>query len=196
MSIPFSHPHTVAGRARYIKMVRVYYKVSNLLLTYRKSYCTETVHGIPSFENNILNVRVLSYLRRMKKPGKVNQPVPARSELEVLKILWKDGPATVRHVHDTLNKDVKTVQYTSTLKLMQVMAEKGMLKRDESNMKHIYHPLLEEKKTMGMVLQKFLHSVYNGSISNLLVAFLNTDKPSKKELEKIKELLNRMENKK
>src|SRR5437868_1889889 len=120
----------------------------------------------------------------MKKSRKEesNQLVPAKSELEVLKILWKDGPSTVRYVHDTLNKDIKNVQYTSTLKLMQVMTEKGILERDETNMKHIYHPLLEEKKTMGMVLQRFLHSVYDGSMSNLLVAFLNNGKPSKKEL--------------
>jgi len=133
----------------------------------------------------------------MKTAGKEkgNEPVPAKSELEVLKILWKDGPSTVRQVHDTLNKDIKTVQYTSTLKLMQVMTEKGMLKRDETNMKHIYSPLLEEKKTMGLVLQKFLHSMYNGSISNLLVAFLNSDKPSKKELEKVKDLLSRLDKK-
>ena len=133
----------------------------------------------------------------MKKQGKeeTNQAVPAKSELEVLKILWKDGPSTVRYVHDTLNKDIKTVQYTSTLKLMQVMTEKGMLERDETNMKHIYHPLLEEKKTMGIVLQKFLHNMYNGSISNLLVAFFNTDKPSKKELQKVKELLSKLDKK-
>lgn len=133
----------------------------------------------------------------MKKKGKeeTHQPVPARSELEVLKILWKDGPSTVRHVHDVLNKDVKTVQYTSTLKLMQVMTEKGMLKRDETNMKHVYHPLLEEKKTMGMVLKRFLHTTYNGSISNLLVAFFNSDKPTKKEMEEIKGLLSRLDKK-
>jgi len=126
---------------------------------------------------------------------KSNEPVPAKSELEVLKILWKNGPSTVRQVHDTLNTDIKTVQYTSTLKLMQVMTEKGMLKRDETNMKHIYSPLLEEKKTMGLVLQKFLHSMYNGSISSLLVAFLNSDKPSKKELEKVKDLLSKLDKK-
>jgi len=126
---------------------------------------------------------------------KSNEPVPAKSELEVLKILWKNGPSTVRQVHDILNTHIKTVQYTSTLKLMQVMTEKGMLKRDETNMKHIYSPLLEEKKTMGLVLQKFLHSMYNGSISSLLVAFLNSDKPSKKELEKVKDLLSKLDKK-
>jgi BlaI family penicillinase repressor len=131
----------------------------------------------------------------MKTRGKEKKdiPVPAKSEMEVLKILWKEGPSTVRHVHELLNKEIKTVQYTSTLKLMQVMTEKGMLQRDETNMKHVYSPLLEEKKTMGLVLQKFLHSMYDGSISSLLVAFLNSDKPSKKELEKVKDLLNKLD---
>jgi BlaI family penicillinase repressor len=119
--------------------------------------------------------------------------VPAKSELEVLKILWKNGPSTVRFVHDTLNEEIKTVQYTSTLKLMQVMTEKGMLKRDETNMKHIYTSVLEEKKTMGLILEKFIHSMYNGSISSLLVAFLNNHKSSKKELQKVKDLLNKIE---
>jgi predicted transcriptional regulator len=119
--------------------------------------------------------------------------VPAKSEVEVLKILWKDGPCTVRHVHDTLTKETKSVQYTSTLKLMQVMTEKGMLARDETQMKHIYMPRLEEQKTMAMVLEKFLHSMYNGSISNLLVAFMTNDKTSKKEIQKVKALLDQLE---
>ena len=127
--------------------------------------------------------------------NKATEIVPAKSELEVLKILWKHGPSTVRFVHDTLTKEIKTVQYTSTLKLMQIMTEKGMLARDESNMKHIYSPLLKEKKTMGLILERFLHSMYDGSISSLLVAFMNSGKSSKKELQKIKELLDRMEDK-
>jgi BlaI family penicillinase repressor len=119
--------------------------------------------------------------------------VPAKSEVEVLKILWKDGPSTVRHVHDTLTKETKSVQYTSTLKLMQVMTEKGMLSRDETSMKHIYMPLVEEKKTMALVLEKFLQSMYNGSMSNLLVAFMTNDKSSRKELQKVKALLDKLE---
>jgi BlaI family penicillinase repressor len=125
-------------------------------------------------------------------PGKP-ELVPAKSEVEVLKILWKDGPSTVRHVHDTLVKETKSVQYTSTLKLMQVMTEKGMLARDETPMKHIYMPLLEEQKTMASVLEKFLHSMYDGSISNLLVAFMANEKTSKKELQKVKALLDKLE---
>ncbi len=119
--------------------------------------------------------------------------VPAKSELEVLKLLWKHGPSTVRFVHDKLNEEIKTVQYTSTLKLMQVMTEKGMLERDETNMKHIYSPVLEEQKTMALILERFLHSMYNGSISSLLVAFLNNNKSSKKELQKIKDLLGKLD---
>ncbi len=119
--------------------------------------------------------------------------VPAKSELEVLKLLWKHGPSTVRFVHDKLNEEIKTVQYTSTLKLMQIMTEKGMLKRDETNMKHIYSPVLEEQKTMGLILERFLHSMYNGSISSLLVAFLNNNKSHKKELQKIKDLLGKLD---
>ena len=87
----------------------------------------------------------------MKIPKKhlANDITPTKAELEVLKILWESGPSTVRFVHDTLNEKKEAVQYTSTLKLMQVMAEKGMLTRDESNMKHIYSAALEEEKTKG-----------------------------------------------
>jgi BlaI family penicillinase repressor len=127
-----------------------------------------------------------------KGEGK-SELVPAKSEVEVLKILWKDGPSTVRHVHDTLVEETKSVQYTSTLKLMQVMTEKGMLARDETAMKHIYMPLLEEQRTMALVLEKFLHSMYNGSISNLMVAFMANEKTSKKELQKVKALLDKLE---
>ncbi|GGB05281.1 BlaI/MecI/CopY family transcriptional regulator [Puia dinghuensis] len=131
----------------------------------------------------------------MARPSndKTTGTTPARSELEVLKILWKHGPSTVRFVHDTLNEGEKTVQYTSTLKLMQVMTEKGMLQRDETNMKHIYIPVLEEQKTMGLVLEKFLENMYNGSIGDLLVAFLKNTKSSKKEVKKLKELLDQLD---
>jgi BlaI family penicillinase repressor len=130
---------------------------------------------------------------RPPKHQKDNETLPAPSELEVLKILWKHGPSTVRFVHDTLNKEIKSVQYTSTLKLMQLMTEKGMLERDETQMKHIYTPLLKEQKTKGLILEKFLHSMYNGSMSNLVVAFMANNKSAKKELEKIRKLLKQLD---
>jgi BlaI family penicillinase repressor len=129
----------------------------------------------------------------MPKKSKTEGIVPTKSELEALKILWKHGPSTVRFVHDILNKETKTVRYTSTLKMMQVMTEKGMVKRDETNMTHIYHALLEEKQTMAQMAERFVQSMYNGSISNLLLAFMHNKKSSKKELEQVKELLRKLD---
>ena len=120
------------------------------------------------------------------------EAVPTKSEMEVLQILWQHGPSTVRFVHDTLNEQKEAVQYTSTLKLMQVMTEKGMLERDETNMKHIYRPALEEGKTKGVMLERFVDSMYNGSVSNMMMALLGNDKTSKQELEKVKALLDKM----
>jgi BlaI family transcriptional regulator, penicillinase repressor len=114
---------------------------------------------------------------------------PTRSELEILQVLWKHGPSTVRFVNDTLNEIKRAVQYTSTLKLMQIMAEKKMLTRDESNMKHIYHAAIEEQKTKAVLLEKFIESMYNGSASGLMLQLLGNKKTSKKELQAIKEIL-------
>jgi len=126
-------------------------------------------------------------------PAKGEQPVPTKGELEVLKILWKSGPSSVRYVHDILSANVKDVRYTSTLKTMQVMTERGMLTRDETQMTHVYYPVLEEEKTMGSILDRFVDSVYDGSISNLLVTFVNNNKSSAEELKKVKELLKKLD---
>lgn len=129
----------------------------------------------------------------MAKETPNEQPVPSKAELEALKILWEHGPSTVRFVHELLTKEIKDVRYTSTLKMMQVMTEKGMLKRDESKMTHIYFPLLEEQKTMGVIADRFIQSMYNGSISNLLVAFMNNRSSSADELQKMKDLLKELD---
>ena len=121
--------------------------------------------------------------------------MPTRSELEVLQVLWQHGPSTVRFVHDTLNRNKAAVQYTSTLKLMQMMTEKGMLERDETNMKHIYSAAAEEKRTKGALLDKFIDSMYHGSVGNMMMALLGNDKTSKEDLEKVKELLDKMDKK-
>src|SRR6202012_369178 len=91
---------------------------------------------------------------------------PTKSELEILQVMWEFGPSTVRFVNDKLNER-KDVNYTSTLKLMQIMADKGIVKRDESQMKHIYHVAQEEEKTKDHLLQKFVDSMYKGSASKL-----------------------------
>ena len=119
--------------------------------------------------------------------------VPTKTEMDVLQVLWQHGPSTVRFVHDKLNEQKEAVIYTSTLKLMQVMKEKGMLDRDESSMKHVYSAVLEEGKVKGNMLDRFMDSMYGGSPSSLMVALLGNDKTSADELQKIKDLLNQMD---
>src|ERR1700742_357674 len=94
------------------------------------------------------------------KTDKGNGMVPTKTEMDVLQVLWQYGPSTVRFVHDKLNEQKEAVIYTSTLKLMQVMKEKGMLGRDESNMKHIYSPVLQEGKVKGGMLDRFIDNMY------------------------------------
>ena len=122
------------------------------------------------------------------------QTEPTKSELEILQVLWQFGPSTVRFVNDTLNEQKRVVQYTSTLKLMQIMAEKEMLETDKSSMKHIYKPTIEERKTKGLLLEKFVDNMYNGSSSNLVMQLLGNKKTTQAELQQIREMLDQLDN--
>jgi BlaI family transcriptional regulator, penicillinase repressor len=130
-------------------------------------------------------------MKEMKKGQEL--PEPTRSELEILQVLWQHGPSTVRFVNEQLNQQKREVQYTSTLKLMQIMADKGLLNRDESQMKHVYSAAQEESKTKGILLDKFVDTMYNGSAANLMMQLLGNKKPSKKELEMIKDLIRKFD---
>ena len=122
-----------------------------------------------------------------------NKPLdPTKSELEILQILWEIGPSTVREVNNELLKQ-KDVNYTTTLKLMQIMADKGILARDESQMKHVYRVAEDEQKTKDHLLDKFVDSMYKGSASKLVMQLLGNKKTSKEDIKAIKELLNRLE---
>ncbi|MFZ1528057.1 MAG: BlaI/MecI/CopY family transcriptional regulator [Ferruginibacter sp.] len=128
-----------------------------------------------------------------EKKSATGQTEPTKSELEILQILWKHGPSTVRFVNDTLNEQNRAVQYTSTLKLMQIMAEKKMLTRDETNMKHIYAATMEEQQTKSFLLNRFVDSMFNGSASSLMLQLLGNKKTSKKEIEEIKGILKQLD---
>jgi BlaI family transcriptional regulator, penicillinase repressor len=120
-------------------------------------------------------------------------PEPTRAQLEILQVLWKYGPSTVRFVNDQLNLQKQSLSYTSTLKLMQIMHEKDLLKRDESSMTHIYSANLEEQKTKGVVLKKFVDAMYNGSVKSMMLELLGNEKTTNKDWDTIKQLLNNLD---
>jgi predicted transcriptional regulator len=123
-----------------------------------------------------------------------NNTEPTKAQLEILQVLWKFGPSTVRFVNDQLNQQKQEpLSYTSTLKLMQIMLEKEMLRRDESNMTHVYQAALEEQKTKRVVLDKFVDSMYEGSVKNLMLELMGNDKTSNKDWDTIKELLQKLD---
>lgn len=117
---------------------------------------------------------------------------PTKSELEILQVLWRHGPSPVRFVMDEINK-FRELNYTATLKLMQLMTDKGILKRDESRMQHIYYPADDEKKVKAQLLDKFLDTVYNGSAATLMMQLAGNKKTTREDLRKMKELLDRLD---
>ena len=93
---------------------------------------------------------------------------PTDSELEILNILWDKGPSTVRDVHEVLEQS-KDAGYSTTLKLMQIMHEKSLLKRDVSNKSHVYTANVSQEKTQGQIVKRLIDNVFNGSASQLEV---------------------------
>lgn len=133
---------------------------------------------------------------KTNKPESEQTGVPTRAEMDILQVLWDHGPSTVRFVNDTLNTQKKAVQYTSTLKQMQLMADKKrMLLRDESNMKHVYTAALEESATKNLLLDNFVDAHYKGSAVNLLQQLLGSKKTSQGELDEIRSFLNQQQDK-
>lgn len=118
---------------------------------------------------------------------------PTESELEILQILWMKGLATVREVHEELAK-FKDVGYTTTLKLMQIMHEKGLVKRDESMRTHVYQPAVNKEKTQKHLLTKMIDSLFGGSSTQLVLQALGNGegKASAEEIEQIQTLLDNL----
>lgn len=116
---------------------------------------------------------------------------PTESELEILQILWKNGLATVREVHEELAK-TKDVGYTTTLKLMQIMHEKGLVKRDESMRTHIYQASVKKETTQKHLLSKMIDSLFGGSSTQLVLQALGENKANPDELAQIQALLDNL----
>jgi BlaI family transcriptional regulator, penicillinase repressor len=117
---------------------------------------------------------------------------PTESELEILQILWQRGLATVREVHEELSK-TKDVGYTTTLKLMQIMHEKGIVRRDESMRTHVYQAAVNKEKTQKHLLSKMIDSLFGGSSTQLVLQALGSDQNvSDEELKQIQNLLDNL----
>ena len=117
---------------------------------------------------------------------------PTESELDILRILWEKGPSTVRLVNEVLNQEKET-GYTTTLKLMQIMAQKGIVTRDETSRTHVYKPAIERKNVQETLLNKLVDAAFSGSASQLVMQALGQGKASQAELEEIKKLIEKLE---
>ncbi len=120
---------------------------------------------------------------------------PTESELEILQVLWNENAATVRTVHEELLK-TKDAGYTTTLKLMQIMFEKGLVTRDESNKTHIYQPAVSREKTQKQFVNRMIDTLFAGSSSDLVMQALGGHDASEEELEKIQQLINQLKKEK
>jgi len=119
---------------------------------------------------------------------------PTESEMEILQILWEKGNCTVRDVHEILEKS-KDAGYTTTLKLMQIMHEKGLVARDTSAKTHIYRALVNQEKTQQHLVSKMIDNVFNGSAARLVMQALGNHSASKDEIDSIKKYLDELSNK-
>ena len=121
---------------------------------------------------------------------KISRPTDA--ELAILRVLWQRGPSTVRQVHEVLSQE-REIGYTTILKLMQIMTEKELLERDESERTHIYHARLTQEQTQEQLVGDLLEKAFGGSASQLVMRALAAKPASADELERIRQLLDELE---
>ena len=125
----------------------------------------------------------------MRKPP---IPKPTESELEILQVLWQHGPSTVRFTNDQLNQR-REVGYTTTLKLLQLMLDKGLVLREDDSKTHVYRAALREEETQGLLLDRFVDSAFGGSAMKMVMQALGNHPTSADELAQIRSLLNQIE---
>lgn len=131
-------------------------------------------------------------IRNKKLTEDMKTKNPTESELEILQILWENGPSTVRFVNDHLNK-LKEVGYTTTLKIMQIMNEKNLVSRKADGRQHIYKATVRKESVQKSLLDKFVENTFKGSAPQLVMQLLGNRKTSKAELDEIKALIDKIE---
>ena len=124
--------------------------------------------------------------------SKKNKPRPTDAELEILKVLWRLGPSTVREVHDHLSAR-KAMGYTTVLKMLQIMSEKNLVERDEKNRAHVYVPQLRQEETERQLVGDLLERAFNGSAKSLVLHALSSKKASAADLKEIRQILDKLE---
>ena len=121
----------------------------------------------------------------MMKP---TTPRPTDAELAILRVLWELGDSTVRQVHEVLGRERPTA-YTTALKMLQIMTEKGLVRRDESDRTHVYHAKLTEEQTQRQLVRDLLDRAFGGSASKLVMQALAARRTSADELTEIRKLI-------
>ncbi len=119
---------------------------------------------------------------------------PTEVELQILRILWDLGPSPVRDIHARLEAE-KGTNYSTTVKMLAVMLQKGLVKRNESAHPHVYRTTLTREKTGKRMLSDLIEKVYDGSASSLVLQALSSSKATKEELAEVRRLLDQMEGK-
>lgn len=119
-------------------------------------------------------------------------PRPTHAELEILHVLWERGPSSVRDVHDVL-QGARVAGYTTVLKLLQIMTEKGLVRRDDRERTHLYKASLSRERTQRQLVSDLLERAFGGSASHLVIQALATRKASAEEIAEIRKLLDRLD---
>lgn len=124
----------------------------------------------------------------------IKTPRPTEAELAILRVLWRNGPLSVREIHRVMN-ETKATGYTTALKLLQIMTEKGLVERDEDVRPQIYRPRYSEQHTQRQLLRDLMNRAFGGSVRTLVMQALAANKSTPEELEEIDRLLDRFEGK-
>ena len=155
----------------------------------KKNFANDLIVKFTFFYKLLLYIAYENYRIMTNKISK-----PTESELEILKILWQKEKATVRAVHEELAL-YKDAGYTTTLKLLQIMFDKGLVVRDDSSKVHVYEPNISQENAQKQFLPRFINNLFSGSPAQLVMQTLGNHNASEQELEEIQTLLNKLKEK-